>query len=83
MLQENKMKLNMAMALYLLTLEQWDPKEVAGVVGRLVFAAAFTRPLLAVMDELFQFVKEAKTPTAHQLDELVCTLVLLPWPSPM
>lgn len=80
MLNEGKMRMNLAMTAYLLTLERWDPKEVAGVVGRLVFAAAFRRPLLAVMDELFQFVKKwrSATPSSNQVDELVCALALLP-----
>lgn len=80
MLQMNKLKMNLALAAYLLSCNKWKPREVAGIVGRMVFAAAFRRPLLAVLDEVFQSVQrrtEAK-PSANQLDEVLCFLALLP-----
>ena len=80
MLQETKMKWDIGMAAYLLSQANWNPREVASTIGRLVFAAAFRRPLLAVMDELFQFVRHWKEgkPTASQVDELVSMMALLP-----
>eukprot|EP00434_Breviolum_minutum_P021831 symbB.v1.2.019267.t1/scaffold1509.1/size114668/2 len=74
MLQPEKMlQMNVAMAYYLLTQEKWGMRETTGLVGRLVFAAAFRRPLLAVMEELFTlFTKggQARVPPARSVDEL-------------
>lgn len=81
MLQPEKMQMNVAMAYYLLTQEKWGMRETTGLVGRLVFAAAFRRPLLAVMEELFTLFNkggQAKVPPAKSVDELVSMLVLIP-----
>ena len=51
MLQESKLKMNLGLMAYLLSATKWNLHEVAGIVGRMVFAAAFRRRLLAVLDE--------------------------------
>ena len=80
MLQGAKMRMNLAMIAYLLSCEEWDPNAVAGVTGRLVFAGAFRRPLLAIMDGVFMFAHRRQRGKAPQgaTEELVCMMALLP-----
>ena len=80
MLQGAKMRMNLAMIAYLLSCEEWDPNAVAGVTGRLVFAGAFRRPLLAIMGEVFMFAHRRQRGKAPQgaTEELVCMMALLP-----
>ena len=52
-LQMEKVRMNIAMCLFLLGSVKWRRKDVAGIVGRVVFAAAFRRPILASMEEIF------------------------------
>ena len=80
MLQGAKMRMDLAMIAYLLSCKEWDPNAVAGVAGRLVFAGAFRRPLLAIMDEVFMFAQKGQRAKAQQgaTEELVCMMALLP-----
>ena len=81
MLQPEKMQMNIAMAYFMLTQEKWAMRETTGLVGRLVFAAAFRRPLLAVMEELFTLFTKGgppKKPPAKAVDEMISMLVLMP-----
>ena len=81
MLQAEKMQMNVAMAYYMLTQETWAMRETTGLVGRLVFAAAFRRPLLAVMEDLFLLFPKpgpAVKPTPKVMDEMISMLVLMP-----
>ena len=80
-LQLDKMRMNVAMCLHLLASTKWKRKEVAGVAGRLVFAAAFRRPLLAAMEEIFVFMHGAggtRVPNVGAYDEVVAMVALLP-----
>ena len=80
-LQLEKMRMNVAMCLHLLASTKWKRKEVAGVAGRLVFAAAFRRPLLAAMEEIFVFMHGAggtRVPNVRAYDEVVAMVALLP-----
>eukprot|EP00435_Cladocopium_sp_Y103_P026423 s1807_g6.t1 len=80
MLQRTKMRMNVGLVAYLLSCQEWEPSAVAGVVGRLVFAAAFRRPVLSFMDEIFLFIqKRGKAkPQGKALEELVCMMAALP-----
>ena len=81
MLQPEKMQMNIAMAYFMLTQEKWAMRETTGLVGRLVFAAAFRRPLLAVMEELFTLFTKGgppKKPPARAVDEMISMLILMP-----
>ncbi len=72
-LQLDKMRMDIAMCLHLIASPKWKKKELAGVAGRLVFAAAFRRPLLAAMEEMFTFLHDkggTKVPTQKAFDEV-------------
>ena len=80
-LQLEKMRMNVAMCLHLIASPKWKKKDVAGVAGRLVFAAAFRRPLLASLEELFTFMHSSggtRVPNAKAYDEVVAMIALLP-----
>ena len=55
MLQREKMVFNVGACLSMLAERRWKKKEMAGVVGRLIFAGAFRRPLMAGMSEVFKY----------------------------
>ena len=81
-LQPEKLRMNIAMILRLLSLEEWNHRETSGVVGRLVFAAAFRGPLLSTLQDTFHLFSspgEKKRPTRKILDELACMGALLPF----
>eukprot|EP00435_Cladocopium_sp_Y103_P027386 s51_g6.t1 len=80
MLQRPKMRMNLGFIAYLLSCQEWEPNAVAGVVGRLVFAAAFRRPILSFMDEVFMFLqkKGRSKPHGRAVEELVCMMAAMP-----
>ena len=81
MLQLEKMRMNIAMVLNLLSKEQWDGQATSGVLGRLVFAAAFRRPILSALEDVFlQFKHQRGTqkPTPRVVDEMTCMVGLVP-----
>ena len=53
MLEPTKMQMDVGMCLALAALPKWGRKEISGVVGRLVFAGAFRRPLLSALSAVF------------------------------
>lgn len=80
-LQLSKIRLYIAMALVLATLPKWTNQQVSGVVGRLVFACAFRRPLLSVLQDSFRHYskhEKPKGPTNAAYDEIVSFVGLLP-----
>lgn len=79
-LQRSKLQMNLGFVAYLLSKQEWDPNSLAGVVGRLVFAAAFRRPILSFMDEIFQSVQKRSPgkPEGRAVEELVCMMAALP-----
>ena len=81
-LQLDKMRMNVAMGLYLLGQQEWKQQEVAGVIGRVVFAAAFRRPILAALEDVFLEFREPKgKPVAQSdrvFDEIASMCGLLP-----
>ena len=81
MLQLEKMRMNVAMILSLLSKEQWDGQAASGVIGRLVFAAAFRRPILSALEDVFLQFKNRKgtqKPTSRVIDEMTCMVGLVP-----
>eukprot|EP00435_Cladocopium_sp_Y103_P035566 s1373_g9.t1 len=80
MLHITKMRMNVAMVAYMLSCREWDHNSLAGVNGRLVFAAAFRRPILSIMDELFMFTQKKKKakPPPVAVEEMVCMMAALP-----
>ena len=81
MLQLEKMRMNVAMVLSLLAKETWDAQATAGVIGRLVFAAAFRRPILAALEGVFLQFKtnhQDQKPSRKVLDEMTCMVALVP-----
>ena len=79
-LHRNKMRVDVAMVLHLLGTQEWDPNSVAGVNGRLVFAAAFRHPILSIMDDVFAFCQRRRkgAPSQRARDEMICMLGILP-----
>ena len=80
-LQGEKMRMNIAAALHLLGQEEWSPNEAAGVLGRLVFAAAFRRPILSMLEDCFQLLKNMGrkvTPSVRMTDEMLTMVAMLP-----
>ena len=80
-LQLDKMRMNLMMCLHLIASPKWKRKDLAGVAGRLVFAAAFRRPLLAAMEEVFTFLHASSgtsVPSLKAYDEIVSMVALLP-----
>lgn len=49
MLHPKKLHQNIALCLALLATQSWDQRRTSGIVGRLIFAGAFRRPLLACL----------------------------------
>ena len=81
MLQLEKMRMNIAMVLNLLSKEQCDGQATSGVLGRLVFAAAFRRPILSALEDVFlQFKHQRGTqkPAPRVVDEMTCMVGLVP-----
>ena len=80
-LQLDKMRLNIAMCLHLLGTVKWKRKDVAGVIGRVVFAAAFRRPILAVLEDVFGHLhgdQATRQPSSESYDEVLSLVALLP-----
>lgn len=80
-LQVAKARMYIAMAMALVALPKWTNQQVSGVLGRLVFACAFRRPLLAVLQESFRHYskqEKAKGPTNAAFDEVLSFVGLLP-----
>eukprot|EP00438_Fugacium_kawagutii_P025124 Skav230797 [mRNA] locus=scaffold312:158893:163833:+ [translate_table: standard] len=76
----DKMRFDVGACLLLLGKWEWSFAEVAGVVGRLVFASAF-RSLLANLAEVFHLLKGEplqKKPSQQCRDEILMMLALLP-----
>ena len=80
-LQIKKMQLNVALCLLLLGVQRWDQKRCSGVIGRLIFAGAFKRPILASLAEVFHHFQSAgeRTPSNQAFDEVVGVIGLLPF----
>lgn len=81
MLDINKMQMNVAMCLALASLHKWGRKEVSGVVGRLVFAGAFRRPLLSGLSAVFHLNQRGGTqlaPSEEAFDEILAFSGLVP-----
>ena len=81
MLEASKMQMNVSMCLTLASLGKWGRKEVSGVVGRLVFAGAFRRPLLSALSAVFHLNQKAGVqvvPTEQAYDEILAFVGLLP-----
>eukprot|EP00438_Fugacium_kawagutii_P032818 Skav214751 [mRNA] locus=scaffold983:190131:202825:- [translate_table: standard] len=77
-----KMQENVGFCLALLSMSRWDLRRASGVVGRLIFASAFRRPLLAGLAEVFHHFtrkKIASTVKAQAYDEILGFLGLLPF----
>lgn len=71
----------MGICLRLLVKEKWNYQILAGSVGRFVFASAFRRCLLSLIEELFvgrQTMRGEKKPTSKALDEVFTMATLMP-----
>ena len=81
MLHPSKMHMNVALCLSLLGTEVWEQHKVSGIVGRLIFAGAFKRPLLAGIAEVFKHFEKrgAKTTNGAAYDEVVSMVGLMPF----
>ena len=80
-LQLEKMRMYISMMVYLLGCPEWDHQAASAVLGRLVFAAAFCRPLLSVLEETSFQVKGTKgrsEPGAKVITEMVSMVGLIP-----
>ena len=81
MLHPDKMRFTIAACLSLLASPKWERRAVAGLVGRLVFGAAFRRPLMATFQDVFRYMGSgagAVTPGDAAVDEVLVNLALLP-----
>ena len=81
MLHPDKMRMDIAMCMYVLTMTKWKRRETSGLVGRLIFAGAFRRPLLAALEEVFVMFEKSgagKVPSSRVVDEVIAMLFLLP-----
>ena len=81
MLDINKMQMNVAMCLVLCSMHKWGRKEISGVVGRLVFAGAFRRPLLSALSAVFHLNQKGGVqlvPSEEAYDEILGFSGLLP-----
>eukprot|EP00438_Fugacium_kawagutii_P024080 Skav212943 [mRNA] locus=scaffold374:499856:502796:- [translate_table: standard] len=82
MLHPKKMQQNIACCLAMLAAPKWDQKRISGLVGRLVFAGSFRRPLLAVLSDVFHHFGQAhheRRPTDAAFDEVLGMIGLLPF----
>ena len=80
MLHPDKMRMDVALCLYVLTMTKWKRRETSGLVGRLIFAGAFRRPLLSSLEEIFvmfQKTTTGKVPSSRVVDEVIAMLFLL------
>ena len=80
-LQLSKMRQDVGMVLVLLSLRKWPRRETSGVIGRLVFAGAFRRPILAALSRVFSHYHEGKAasePDEETYDEMLAMVGLLP-----
>ena len=80
-LQVAKTRLYVAMAMALVAMPRWTNQHVSGVLGRLVFACAFRRPLLSVLQDAFRHhskQEKEKGPTNAAYDEILSFVGLLP-----
>ncbi len=81
MLHPEKMRMDIALCLYVLTMTKWQRRETSGLVGRLIFAGAFRRPLLAALEEIFVMFQKSprgRIPSSRVVDEVISMLFLLP-----
>ena len=81
MLHPEKMRMDIALCLYVLTMTKWQRRETSGLVGRLIFAGAFRRPLLAALEEIFVMFQKnprGRIPSSRVVDEVLSMLFLLP-----
>ena len=81
MLEPTKMQMDVGMCLALAALPKWGRKEISGVVGRLVFAGAFRRPLLSALSAVFHLNQKTGNqvvPTEEAYDEVLAFSGLLP-----
>lgn len=81
MLHPDKMRMDIALCMYVLGMTKWKRRETSGLVGRLIFAGAFRRPLLAALEEIFvmfQTHTPGKVPSSRVVDEVIAMLFLLP-----
>ena len=80
MLHPKKMQQNVGMCLALLGMRTWTQNRTAGVVGRLIFAGAFRRPLLSGLAEVFHHFTSPKERAASNqaYDEVAAMMGLLP-----
>lgn len=82
MLRPKKMQQNIGCCLAMLAAKKWDSKQIAGLIGRLVFAGSFRRPLLAVLGEVFRRLGESggeREPSDAAFDEVLGMIGLLPF----
>ena len=80
-LQIAKARMYIAMVLALLAMPRWTNQNISGVLGRLVFACAFRRPLLSVLQDSFRHHSKQgkeKGPTNAAYDEMATFTGLLP-----
>ena len=79
-LNRSKMRLNVAMCLCLVMTPAWEQSKVSGIVGRLIFAGAFRRPLLAGLAEVFKHFERpgSRVPKEAAYDEMLAMIGLLP-----
>ena len=81
MMHPEKMAFTVASCLEILGRRLWQPRMIAGLTGRLVFAGAFRRPLISIMNDVFHHFGAGKRggpakDTAY--DEVLVALTLLP-----
>eukprot|EP00435_Cladocopium_sp_Y103_P017142 s2265_g4.t1 len=81
MLHPKKMQLDIGLCIHLLGYQKWDQKRTSGIIGRLIFAGAFRRPLLAGLAEVFHHFSKAgeRTPSNQAYDEVLAMVGLLPF----
>ena len=81
MLQREKMIFNIGACLVMLGEQKWVKKDMAGVIGRLIFAGAFRRPLMSAMSKVFSYVgaeEAGNDVTDAAYDEVLLMIGLLP-----
>ena len=81
MLHPRKLHQNIGFCLALLASQGWSQRKTSGIIGRLIFAGAFRRPLLSCLAEIFHHFTEPgeRTPSDQVYDEVLGILGLLPF----
>jgi hypothetical protein len=81
MLHPRKLHQNVGFCLALLASQGWTQRKTSGIIGRLIFAGAFGRPLLSRLAEIFHHFTEPgeRTPSDQVYDEVLGILGLLPF----